>query len=136
MLLPRVRRLSLLLATSAALLPAYYTYAATTTISDSETKPVSTNGNDVTIGSGGSITVGKGTGATVTVNSANAIDNEGTITGNDGTNQSGILVTVGGKESITNNGSITVTDSTLATTLPLTDGENRYGIQINTAAGS
>src|SRR6185312_17564423 len=81
MLLPRVRRLSLLLATSAAFLPVYYTHAGTTEISSDQTTPVTTKGNDVTVDSGASITVGKGVGAAITVNSANAVDNEGTITG-------------------------------------------------------
>jgi len=134
MLLPRFRRLSLLLATSALLVPAYYAHAGTTTISDSVTTPVTSNGNDVTIDSGGAITITKG--AAVTVNSANSVDNEGTITGNDGNNMTGILVTQGGTktgtQTILNDGTINITDSTLATTLPLTKGENRYGIQINT----
>ena len=136
MLLPRVRRLSLLLATSAALFPVYYTHAGTNTISGSQTTPVTSKGNDVTIGSGGSISIG--TGAAVTLNSANAIDNEGTITGANTTNgaMTGIQVTVGGTESILNDGTISVTDTNLATTLPLTNGENRYGILINTAPGA
>jgi len=136
MLLPRVRRLSLLLAASAALLPLCYAHAGTTEISDDETTPVTSNGNDVTVDSGASITVGTNASAAITVNSPNAIDNEGSITANDGTNQSGIKVTVGGTESILNDGAITVTDSTLATTIPLTQGQNRYGILINTAAGA
>ena len=135
MLLPRVRRLSFLLATSAVLLPVYYTHAGTTEISDDETTTVFTKGNDVTIDSSASVTVGSKATAGVVVNSANSVDNEGVITGNDGTNQSGILVKVGGNESILNDGSITVTDSTLATTLPLTQGQNRYGIQIDTGVG-
>ena len=130
MLLPRFRRLSLLLATSALLIPAYYAHAGSTSITDSQTTPVTTNGNDVTIESGGSVTITKG--AAVTVNSANVVDNEGTITGNDGNNVTGILVISGGKQTITNGGVINITDSTLATSLPLTKGENRYAIQIDT----
>ena len=138
-LLPRIRHLSLLLATSAVLLPVCHAHAGSTTISDSETKPVTTSKDgDITINSGGSITVGKSvTNGIVTVDSINKVDNEGTITGNDGTNQAGILVTIGGaKEGITNGGAITITDSTLATSLPLTKGENRYGIEIKTATGA
>jgi hypothetical protein len=141
MLLPRFRRLSLLLATSAALVPLYYTHAGTTTISGSQTTPVTTNGNDVTISSGASITVTGG--AAVTVNSANTVENDGTITGNDGNNMTGILVTTGAYESIGNTGTINITDSTLATSLTLnngvyslTKGEHRYAIQIDTAAGA
>jgi hypothetical protein len=126
-LLPRIRCISILLATSAILVPVYYTYAQTT-ISGSQSTPVKTNGKGVTIQSGGAITVSGG--AAVTINSNNAVDNEGTITGNDGNNMTGILVTFGATRTITNDGAITVTDSTLATTIPLTKGENRYGIQI------
>ncbi len=129
---PRFRRLSLLLATSAVLVPAYCTQAGTTTISSSQTTPVTTNGNDVTIASGGAITVTSG--AAVTMNTPNVVDNEGTITGNDGNNMTGILVTKGGTESVVNGGTINITDSTLATSLPLTKGEQRYAIQVNTGS--
>jgi hypothetical protein len=140
MLLPRFRRLSLLLAASAALVPVYYTHAGSTTISGSQSTPVTTNGNDVTIESGGAITVTSG--AAVTINSPNFVENDGTITGNDGNNMTGILVTNGAYQSISNTGTINITDSTLATSLTpnngaysLTNGENRYAIQIDTAAG-
>lgn len=142
-LLPKFGRLSVLLATSALLIPVCYTHAASTTttttpvktVSGSQTTPVTTNGSDVTIASGGSITVGKG--FAVKVNTANSVDNEGTITGNNG-QITGILVTNGGAGSILNDASITITDSTLATTISpangsLTTGENRYGIQIDSA---
>jgi hypothetical protein len=138
-LLPKFGRLSALLATSALLIPVYYTHAASTTttttvktktVSGSQTTPIVTNGADVTIASGGSITVGKG--AAVTVNSSNSVDNEGTITGNNGM-ITGILVTKGGTGNILNDATITITDSTLATTIPLTQGEHRYGIQIDSA---
>src|ERR1700722_18182008 len=147
-LLPKFGRLSALLATSALLIPVYYTHAASTTttttttttktktFSGSQTSPIVTNGADITIASGGSITVSKG--AAVTVNSSNSVDNEGTITGNDGSNLTGILVTKGGTGNILNDASITITDSTLATTISptngsLTNGKNRYGIQIDSA---
>jgi hypothetical protein len=128
--LPKFGRISALLATSALLVPVYYTHAATTDISASQSTPVTTNGNDILIESGGTITVGKG--AAVTINSANKVDNEGAITVNDANNASGILVTKAGAGTILNDGTITVTDSTLATTIPLTAGQNRYGIQIDT----
>jgi hypothetical protein len=137
-LLPKFGRISVLLATSAILVPVYYTHAASTTpttpvktISGSQTTTAITKGSDITIASGGSITVGKG--AAVLVDTPNSVDNEGTITGNDGNNLTGILVTKGGAGSILNDASITITDSTLATTIPLTQGKNRYGIQIDSA---
>jgi hypothetical protein len=126
-LLPGFRRISILLATSAILVPVYYTHAQTS-ITGSQTTPVKTNGNDVTIESGGTITITGG--AAITVNSNNTVDNEGTIAGNNGNNMNGILVTTGATGTITNDGSITLTDSTPATTIPLTGGTNRYGIQI------
>ncbi len=125
---PGTRRICTLLAASLTLVPAFYADAQQT-ISGSQTTPVTTaKGGDVTISSSGSITVTSG--AAVTINSNNTVDNEGTITGNDGKGMTGILVTTGATGSITNDGSINITDSTLATTLPLTQGENRYGIQI------
>jgi hypothetical protein len=126
-LLPGFRRISILLATSAILVPVYYTHAQTS-ITGSQTTPVKTNGNDVTIESGGTITITGG--AAITVNSNNDADNEGTIAGNDGNHMTGILVTKGVTGTITNDGSITLTDSTPATTIPLTAGKYRYGILI------
>ncbi len=105
---------------------------AQTTISASQNTPVSTStAGDVTIASGGSVNVGGG--AAVTINSNNSVTNAGAISGADAS-ITGILVTTGptgATEAITNGGTITVTDSTLATTIPLTQGENRYGIQVN-----
>jgi hypothetical protein len=131
MLLPRFRRLPLLLATSALLVPVCHALAGTTTISASQTTPVTTNGNDIVIDSGGAITITSG--AAVTVNTPNTVDNQGSITGNDGNNMTGILVKgAGGATTITNDGSINITDSNPASTLPLTNGTGRNGILVGT----
>ena len=122
-----------------ALFPASHARAqttTTTTISSSQSTPVSTSTDgNITVGSAGSINVG--TGAAITINSENSVDNEGTISINDGKDVAGILVTTGGgttTNTITNGGSITITDSTLATTIPLTAGTQRYGIEVNSTS--
>lgn len=128
-MVPGFYRLSTILAAGLTLLPVHYTRAQTT-ISASQTTPVSTSKTgDLTIGTAGAITITSG--AAVTVNSNNTVDNQGTITGNDGKNMVGILATTGATSSITNDGTITITDSTLATTIPLTNGSYRYGIEVN-----
>jgi hypothetical protein len=124
---PGFRRISILLATSAILVPVYYTHAQTS-ITGSQTTPVKTGGKDVTVGSGGTITITGG--SAITINSNNTVDNEGTIAGNNGNNMDGIKVTTGATGTITNGGSITLTDSTPATTIPLTNATGRYGILI------
>ncbi len=111
---------------------------AQTSVSASQNTPLATSSaGDVTIVSGGSINVGGG--AAVTIDSNNSVTNGGAIAGNDGNNMTGILVTAGSNCgttacAIANTGTITITDSTLATTIPLTGGSYRYGIQINNAS--
>ena len=96
---PGFRRISILLATSAILVPVYYTHAQTS-ITGSQTTPVKTGGSDVTVQSGGTITITGG--SAITINSNNTVDNEGTIAGNDGNNMNGILTTTGATGTITN----------------------------------
>lgn len=116
---------SLLLLTSAKA-------SAQTSISASQNTPVSTSrAGDVTIVSGGSVNVGGG--AAITIDSSNSVTNQGAIAGADG-QITGILVNAGGTGTILNSSTIIVTDSTLATTIPLTVGENRFGIQINASS--
>ena len=128
------RGLAYIALTSLLLFPSARLYAQTS-ISASQTTPVSTSAaGDVTIDSGGSVNVGSG--AAITVDSGNSVTNSGAISGADAP-ITGILITAAGAATagtIDNGGTITVTDSTLATTIPLTAGTNRYGIQINAAS--
>jgi hypothetical protein len=111
-----------------------YSARAQTTVSTASTTPLATSSaGDITINSGYGITV-SGANA-VTVDSDNSVTNSGSITVNDASPGNGILVTgVTNGVSINNSGSITVTDSTLAPAIPLTQGENRHGIQINSTS--
>ncbi len=125
------------------------TTATTTTITGAATNPVTTKkGGDVTVSSTGSITLTGGNA--ISVNSNNSAYNQGAITINDApstsnpataTDSAGILVVGGFKGTISNSGSITNTDSAplaaeqggqgvYANIFVLTNGENRYGIQV------
>jgi hypothetical protein len=125
------------------------TTTPTTTITDARTTAITTRkGGDINLSSTGTITVGKG--SAVKINSDNSVNNAGSITINDApsTNDpkttdpsAGILAIGGYKGTITNSGSITNTDSVplagetagqgaYAHIFVLTNGENRYGIEV------
>jgi hypothetical protein len=124
------RTLKPLALASLSLLPAGFALA-TTDITASQTTPVLTSKTgDVDIQSNG--TVNPSGGAAVTVDSSNSVSLEGSITINNANNATGILANGGETGSITvDGGTINITDSPAATTIPLTNGTNRYGIWIN-----
>ena len=109
---------------------------AQTTISNNTTTPVATSTTgDLTINSGASIK--PPSGAAVTVDSSNAVTNNGLIQFQNLDNVTGILAQGGNTGSITNNGTIEVDDTSTTTTDsngivhgPFANGTNRIGIRV------
>ncbi len=110
--------------------------SADTTISTALTTGINTstvNGGSpdniiVSGGTGGSITVTGG--AAITLDSNNSVTNGANITINNANSATGILILGGTTGSVVQGGDISIGDSTPATTIPLTGGVNRYGIDI------
>ncbi|GIL39883.1 autotransporter domain-containing protein [Roseiterribacter gracilis] len=109
--------------------------AAETQVTTTRSTPIATstanNGarDDVRVTSAGTLQT-SGAGAAATLDSNNQIVNEGTIKILDANDAVGIAVRGGNTGTVTNNGSITISDTTPATTIPLTNGERRFGIQV------
>ena len=82
---------------------------AQTVISDEQTVPVETNGEDVTIETTGSITL-ENAGPALTLNSDNSIENAGTITISDVDNATGVLLEGGANRNYLQSGSINLTE--------------------------
>jgi len=128
------RLLTSVLLASASTLAGQAALGQTLSITASQTTPVYTatavsGGNGaIDITSTGS--VNPTSGAAVTLNSNNNVSVEGTITIDNASQAAGILAYGGNQGTITVSGTITLTDSTLATQIPLTQGQNRYGIQV------
>ncbi len=132
------------LATAAAvplLMSATAALAEKQVTSSSRTTPISTStagdsgADDVTITTAGAITLST-SGAIVTLDSANAVVNNGTLSSSDVSDSVGILVLGGQTGSLTNEGSISLTEDYSATTTDsiihgaFAEGSNRYGIYI------
>jgi hypothetical protein len=112
---------------------------AQTTISNTQSAPQSTaSTGDLTVASGGTLqpTV---SGAAVTINSNNAVANNGTITTKDIDNVTGILAQGGVSGAITNTGTISITEAFTPSDsansdgiaeAPFAQGSNRYGIRL------
>jgi hypothetical protein len=123
-------------------------HAQSVTISGAQTATVKTStassgsaATSLTIANGGSITLSIGSSSNteaILLDSPAAVDNEGTITVNNGYNTAGILAVggIGGTSSITVGGSISVTDNPAATTLPLTPQTSIYRFGILVAGNS
>ena len=86
------------------------TALAQTVVNDARTAPVETDGEDVTIESGGSITL-ENAGPALTLNSDNAVSNAGTITIEDVDNAVGVSLEGGANRSYTQSGTINVREN-------------------------
>lgn len=82
---------------------------AQTVINDERTAPVETDGQDVTIESGGSITL-ENAGPALILNSDNDVNNAGTITITDVDNATGVLLEGGADRNYTQSGAISLTE--------------------------
>ena len=82
---------------------------AQTVVNDERTAPVETDGQDVTIESGGSITL-EDAGPALTLNSDNDINNAGTIAITDTDNATGVLLQGGANRNYTQSGAIRLTE--------------------------
>jgi hypothetical protein len=109
---------------------------AETTISTAVTTPVLTNGTDIHITTTGSV---KPTGgAAVTINTSNAVKNEGTIAIKGANGAAGILANTNLTGDITNSGPITIDEDFTATDTdkdgdldgPFAQGSDRFGIHV------
>ena len=111
------------------------------TISDEQTTPQETAGQDLTIDSAGSVIV-SAPGAAVTLNSDNAFSNAGNISNNDIDNATAVSLEGGTGRSFTNSGTInavedftaTDTDEDLFVDGPFAQGSGRTGILISGAS--
>src|SRR4051812_46339404 len=111
-------------------------FAAETTISTAVTNPVATAGNDIRITSAGSVKPSGG--AAVTINTANAVKNEGTIAIKGANGATGILANTNLATEITNTGTITLDEDFTPTDTdkdgdldgPFAQGSNRFGIHV------
>ena len=106
-------RASKLLLGSASVAALMLTYAPTalaqTVVNDARTAPVETDGEDVTIESGGSITL-ENAGPALTLNSDNDISNAGSITIADIDNATGVLLEGGADRNYVQSGAIRITE--------------------------
>ncbi len=106
----RASKLLLSSVSGAAMMFAYGPAAlAQTTISDAQTTPVETNGEDVTIDSGGSITL-ENEGPALTLNSDNDISNAGLISITDVDNATGVLLEGGADRNYSHSGTIRINE--------------------------
>ena len=111
------------------------------TISDEQTAPQETNGEDLTIDAAGSVTIDTA-GPAVTLNSDNNLSNAGTISINNIDNATGVSLEGGGNRSFTNSGSISILEDFTATDTdddpfldgPVAEGSGRTGILISGAS--
>lgn len=111
------------------------------TISDEQTAPQETNGQDLTIDSNGSVNITTA-GPAVTLNSDNALLNSGAITIADVDNATAVNLEGGAGRSFTNSGSISVTEDYTPTDTdddpfvdgPFAQGTGRTGILISGAS--
>ena len=114
---------------------------AQVTISDAQTTPQETDGQDLTIESGGSVTV-TSAGPAVTLNSNNALSNAGTITIIDVNDATVVSLEGGSGRSFTNSGIINAVEDFTATDTdddpfadgPFAQGSGRTGILISGAS--
>jgi len=83
---------------------------AQTTINDARTAPVETDGEDVTIDTGGSITI-ENAGPALTLNSDNDLSNAGTINIEDVDNAVGVSLEGGADRNYTQSGTINVNET-------------------------
>ena len=111
------------------------------TISDEQTTPQETAGQDLTIDSAGSVIV-SASGAAVTLNSDNAFSNAGNISNNDIDNATAVSLEGGTGRSFTNSGTINAVEDFTATDTdddpfvdgPFAQGSGRTGILISGAS--
>ena len=111
------------------------------TISDAQTAPQETNGEDLTIEAAGSVTIDTA-GPAVTLNSDNNLSNAGVISINNIDNATGVSLEGGSSRSFTNSGSISIIEDFIATDTdddgfvdgPFSEGSGRTGILISGAS--
>ena len=111
------------------------------TISDEQTAPLETNGEDLTIDATGNITLTT-PGPAVTLNSDNALSNAGSIIINDIDNATGVNLQGGANRSFTNTGTINLLEEFVAEDTdgdniidgPFAEGTGRTGILISGAS--
>jgi len=138
----KIRRLLLSTALPATVLAFALPALAQTEVTNERTTNVSTSteganntSTDVTVTSSGTVTVT--TGAGVTLDSDNAVVNDGTISTDAASNTTGILVSGSRTGSVTNNGTISLTEtptSIIATNGDIAAGTGRVGILISGAS--
>ena len=116
----RASKLLLGSVSSAAILLAAPIAHAQTVVNDAQTAPVETNGEDVTIESGGSVTL-TGPGPAVVLNSNNDLSLDGAITIEDVDNAVGVSLEGGADRNYTQSGRISLTEDFTNTD---TDGDN------------
>jgi len=112
-----------------------------TTISDEQTAPVETGGQDLTIDSAGSVTIAA-PGPAVTLNSDNALANAGSIAITDVDNATGVSLEGGANRSFISSGTINVNENFTAEDTdddnfidgPFAQGSGRTGILISGAS--
>lgn len=127
----------LALAVIASTQPAMAQRSISTAITTGVDTATATNGgpDNIVITSAGSVK--PASGAAVTVNSANTVNNQGTIQITGADNSDGILITTGGPTTITNSGSIILDENYTPTDTdndgdldgPFAQGSNRFGIR-------
>jgi len=110
-------------------------------ISDQQTAPLETNGEDLTIEAAGSVTI-ESAGPAVTLNSDNNLSNAGNISINNIDNATGVSLEGGSNRSFTNSGAISILEDFVATDTdddpfvdgPFAEGSGRTGILISGAS--
>jgi hypothetical protein len=137
--LATVAAVPLLISASAALAEKQVTSSTRTTPISTSTAADSGGADDVTITTAGVITLSTA-GAIVTLDSSNAVINNGSLVSSDVSDSIGVLVLGGQTGSVSNTGAISLTEDYSPTTTDsilhgaFAEGSNRYGVYVQGAS--